>query len=62
VIRFKDSLDIERCIDVSTSFNKRYINFTVYVPSKSVTGNTMQIPISVLEQLIELMQQVKQNV
>jgi hypothetical protein len=58
MIKFRDSLEFERCIDVSKSHNEKYINFTVYVPSKGVTGNTMQIPREAFKRLIELMQQV----
>lgn len=59
MIEFEDSFGFRRCIDISKSFNDKYINFTVYVPSKGVTGNSMQIPLEAARQLVELIIQVE---
>lgn len=58
MIRFKDSIDCERYIEFSPSFNKRYVNLTIYVPSKSATGNTLQMPVVAFKELIKLMQEL----
>lgn len=59
MISFKDSLGFERVIDVNRSYNKNYINFTTYVPSKNVAGYTIQIPIAAFKELVEFMKKVE---
>lgn len=62
MIRFKDSMDFERCIDISKSTNGKFINFTVYVPSKGVTGNTMQISLAAAKELAILLEEACKDV
>ena len=62
MIAFKDSIGVERHIEFSRSFNKSYVNLTIYTPTKSVTGNTLQIPCSAFKALIGFMQELQQEV
>ena len=52
MIKFKDSLNIERGIEFSLSFCGKYINLTLWA-AKNTNGSTVQIPVDKLDELID---------
>lgn len=62
MIAFKDSIGCERHIEFSRSFNKSYVNLTIYTPSRGATGNTLQMSIGAFRELIELMNELNAEI
>jgi len=60
MIKFKDSLNIERGIEFSLSFCSKYINLTLWA-AKRTNGDTVQIPYEHLDELIDNLNQLKQD-
>lgn len=53
MIEFKDSFGFERGIDFNLSMYGKFVNMTIYTPSKSNYGNTLQINIAAFRRLVE---------
>jgi len=53
MIEFKDSFGFERGIDFNLSMCGKYINLTIYTPSKSNYGNTLQINLAAFRGIVK---------
>lgn len=53
MIEFKDSFGFERGIDFNLSMCGKFVNLTIYTPSKSNYGNTLQINIAAFRRLVD---------
>ena len=60
MIKFKDSLNIERGIEFSLSFCGKYINLTLWA-AKNTNGSTVQIPAESLDELIDNLTNLKEK-
>jgi len=49
MIKFPDSFDQERGIDLCYTADGRYVNFTIHTPYKSNFGANFQMPAAVYE-------------
>lgn len=60
MIQYKDSLNMQRGIEFSLSFNGKYINLTLWA-DKRVTADTVQIPYELLDDLIDNLTKLKEK-
>jgi len=60
MIKFLDSLDMERGIEFSLSYCGKYINLTQFDPkSRGGVGRTVQIPVELKKALIDNLEKIK---
>lgn len=57
MIKYEDSLGIERAIEFSLSFDRKYINLTLWT-AKNSNGSTIQIPLTLKQELINNLEKI----
>lgn len=61
MIEFKDSFGVERGVDFNLSFCGKFVNLTLYAPSKGNFGNTLQLPKTAFYELVGQVNKLKQD-
>jgi len=62
MIEFQDNFGINRAIDFNLSFCGKFINMTLYAPSKGSYGNALQIPMWAFNKLIVDLSELKEGI
>lgn len=58
MIEWIDSFGIKRAIEFTESHCGKYINLTLYAPTKHTSGSTVQIPKDVFNELVKQLEEV----
>lgn len=62
MIQFKDNFGIERGIDFNLSFCGKFVNLTLYAPSKGSFGSALQLPKAAFSELVGQVIKLQQEI
>lgn len=62
MIQFKDNFGIERGIDFNLSFCGKFVNLTLYAPSKRSFGSALQLPKAAFSELVGQVIKLQQEI